>query len=414
MRPNRVALVVGVTALAGFVGGVWFVSSEWAFRLIRLPNVPQVGAARSAGPIRSAGFATITPVSTAPTKPKVEALGVPPLWNISGGSGGLGFPVDRADLLPGAGCTWEVEPRDFTFGAEWHRRDVERLLIGAPTLELRTRRFRYQLTEITRPGKGFRDLRVVLFDTVGNRYPGRSRPGGTASSNQEAIQFRTFDWDDLPPFDDPKGVFFGVERVPTNDQVLAAEAARAETKARKLEVLPPPRIGEPFPIDLGTIDGGRVRAADLKGRAVLVAISGPMSQGPFSLKSLRKDFLPEDLAVVNVSFDGDAATARASRDRLGEAAPLVLVPNDPVARRLWREGAELSYLPTYWLVDRDGILRFQTDWFGLEDRIATTLGRLTWRGQNEARHREAVADARQKAQNQAKPPPAGPPPAGKP
>lgn len=403
MRPWRAGLVAGLTGMAGFVGGVWFVSSEWAFRLIRLPSVPSVSSGSRPGGRLPGGMGIVTSKLSVPARPKVEAVGVPPLWSISSSSGGLGFPVDRSDLLPGPGCSWEVEPRDFTSDAVWHRTNVERLLMGTPAADLRTRQFRYQLTQVTRPGKGFADLRVVLFDAAGNRYPGRSPlPGGTSSNNQEAIQFRTFDWDDLPPFEDTKGVYFGIERVPTDDQRLAAEAARAEAMARKVELLPPPRIGEPFPIDLALAEGGRVRATDLKGRAVLVVVTGPGSQGPFSLKMHRKEFPPEDLAVVNVSFDGDLEAARATRDRLGEPAPLVLVPNDPVARRLWREGAELPYLPTCWLVDRAGVLRFQSQWFDLDDRIATTLGRPTRIAKFQAISRESVAKAQVEARARTK------------
>lgn len=383
----RAVLVAGVMALVGFVGGVWFVSTGLAFRWVR---TPAVGPVAGTGPVTYEVRPSVIPATPARARaPQVEAVDVPPWWNISGGGSVPGRLAERADLMPSPGCSWEIPPRELRLEGDWHRSNVERILIGVPSLDPRSKRLRYHLTQLTRTKATPLELRAVLFDAAGNRFVARVSPEGYSSGLGEALHFSRHDWDDLPPLDDPGRAFFGVERVVPEAARLAATAARAEAQAKGVELMPSPRLGEPFSFDLATVDGRRVRSADLKGRAILIVFHGPFPRQPFPLTQVRKEIPEADLAVVGVSFDGDAATATRDWKQIGEPAPLVLVPNDVAARRLWREGVELPYLPAYWIVDRDGILRFQEQWFDLPDRLATVTGHPTQRGKFEALAKEA-------------------------
>ena len=375
----RVVLVVGVMTLVGFVGGVWFVSSEWGIRLIRLPTVPSAAHdGQGPGEPEDRGLGRSRPI------PQNRAVGVPPHWNFSGGSGGLGRLADRGDLLPSPGCSWIVQPHEFQIDQQWHTSDRARILIGVPSLVPKTGQFRYHLTQLTRSGQTALPLRLVLFDAVGNRYPARKSGVGTSSNLSEVVEYDRYDWDESPPLDHPETLFFGVERVIPDAEKLAGEAARAEAQKLGVEILPPPRIGEAFRFDLATADGQRIRSDDLKEKAVLILFSGPFPSGPSPMENIRAEFAPADLAIVHISFAEDAEEANRPFARLGEKIPLVLVPNDPKVRRLWREGAEITYLPDHYLLDHAGILRFREPWSNLADRLATTLGRPTHRGKFEA------------------------------
>ncbi len=400
----RAVLVACVTAMVGFVGGVWFIGSGLGFQMIKIPPVP----AASAGPTNA------QPRPKAKSRPKVEAVGVPEAVNISGGSGGLGRLAERGDLLPSPGCGWEIEPRELMPDQEWSKSNRERLLIGVPSFEPKTGRLRYSLIQSTQSGQSAVALRLVLFDAAGNRFTARVSPTGKSSGTGGSVEYTHHNWDDLPAMDPPGSAFVGVERVVPDSDRLTAEAARAEARRKGVETLPPPRLGEPFVFDLPAVDGRRVRSQDLKGKAVLIVLSGPFPRGPIAPGQLRKDFSADALVVVGVSFDAEAAEAVKDLALLNDkAAPVVHVPNDPAIRRMWREGAEIPPLPAYWIIDRDGILRFQTHWFDLSDRLATALGRPTQRGRFEAlvKDNKARSDAQRKAKGNAANPPNPTPPA---
>ena len=380
----RAVLAATVTAMAGFVGGIWFIGSGWGFQLIRPPAVPPPSPSSVPG---------LAARPAPPPRPAAKAVGVPAPWILAGGWSGLRQVAERNDLPPSPGCRWEVEPRELSLADGWSKQNPERLLIGVPSIQPRTGKLRYSLTQLVRPGKPAFKLRIVLFDAAGNRHRSRIIGSSTSGRAGEAQESAQHEWEELPPADKLGPLPFGVEEVVPDADRLLAEAARAEAAARKIELLPPPRPGEPFAFDLATVDGQRVRSADFRGKALLVILWGPFPRGPMNLGLIRKEFAPADLAVVGVSFSGDAAEAARDFERLGEPVPLVLVPNDVTTRRLWREGAEVAHLPTYWVVDRDGVLRHQGQLFDLSDKIATTLGRPTRRGKHEAFAAAAKAQA---------------------
>ncbi len=389
MTTWRLILVVAVAVMVGFVGGVWFIGSGVGFTLIRAPQVAPARAVAQQieyiprhNPDRGTRAATKDQTT-------VEAVGVPEPVNISGGWGGLGRLAERSDLMPSPGYTWEVEPREFRIDQEWHKSIDGRFMIAVPSFEPKTDRLRVSLVQSTRTRDAAIPLRLVLFDAAGNRFVARVTSQGHSGGMGGHVDYTRHDWDDVPAVNQESFAFCGVERVVPESARLAAETARVAAQRKGVCLLPPPRLGAPFEFDLATVSGKRVRSSDLKGKAILVVLTGPSPRGPISLGSIRASIPEQDLAVLNVSFEATSEAVQKAAQPLGEPTYLVHVPNEPEIRQLWREGAEIQGLPMYWIVDPAGILRFQEQWTDIADRLATVLGRPTQRGRFEAAVREA-------------------------
>ena len=403
----RMVLVVAVAVLAGFVGGVWFIASGLAFHLIQLPAVPTA----SNGRLRIEYIPLRIPEAemrggpSPRTSLEVQPIGVPDPAISGSMSGGLVSVMDRDDLRPTPGCLWEVFPSRFRIDQEWHTSNAERLLVGVPTIEPSHGLLRIVLTQTTRSREDSLALRAVFFDVQGNRYPARVSSRGYLSGGGGYVEFSHHEWDDLTPSNPRQIAYFGVERVVPDSVRLAAEAARAEAKQQGIDLLPPPRIGEPFDFDLPTADGQRVRSADLRGKAVLVVICGPPPLGPMRLQEIRQEYGESKLAVVAISFAATLDQTDLARKNLGEPTSLVVIPNDPLHRRLWREGAEISRIPSYWFIDPAGVLRLQGRWFDLADRLTMMLGPAARQQMIEANSKtmHELNQAEREAWDQAKP-----------
>lgn len=365
---GRVVAIAIVALGLGFLGGVWVVASGALFRLIPPPEVEPQGLAANARPPGAPAV---------PKRPIVKAVDVPKTKNFGVGSAGLEPVADRTDLMPAPGCSWVVEPRPFRLGASWHQTDAERALGGDSSIEPMTGALRYLLVQSTRQGSAL-ELRPVFFDAQANRHiPGPGR-GGMSRNNEDLFTMTTFYVDPVHEFALDKIAYFGIERVVSDADRLLAEAAQKEAKDKGIEIPPLPAIGKPFPFDLPTPDGQRMRAADYRGKAVLLVVWGP---GAYEIgtmahvKNVREKNKADELAIVGVSFDGSAEDARQTFTKSGADGPFVLVPNDTVSRRLWREGVQFTNVPRLYLIDREGVLRFTCSTFDVQDHIDILFGR---------------------------------------
>ncbi len=366
MTTERVAGIATVALGVGFVGGVWFIASGVGFRLIPTPTVAPAGAApgRQRPAARSA--------------PLVTAVAVPEPANFTGGSGGLGPRADRADLLPAPGCDWAIEPRPFRLGGQWHSTTLDRALGGYPAIDPANGGLRYLLIQSTRQGESAINLRPVFFDAEANRQVPRRAGGGSSRGSGGEFSMSEFHLDPDRQFTPAKVAYFGIERVASDAARLLVEAAQREAKEKGMAILPPPRLGAPYPFDLPTVDGRRLRSGDLRGKVVLVAVWGPdgMSRiGLMTVKKVREDNKGDDLAIVGISFDGSAEDARGAFAKTCSDGPLVVIPNQATARRIWSDGAQIDHLPMFFLVDREGVLRFNCRAFDLQGCIDTLFGR---------------------------------------
>jgi hypothetical protein len=369
MNWGRMAAITTVALGLGFVGGAWFIGSGVAFQFIPVPNVAPVSAGPNARP---------SPPRPARPIPLVKAVSVPTPANFSSGSGGLGPRADRIDLMPAPGCTWAVEPRPFRLGGLWHLTDPERALGGYSAVDPDGAGLRYLLIQSTRQGGAAVELRPVFFDAEGNRHVPLPMGGGTSRSPGGVFDSREFVLSTVHHPTPAKVAYFGIEWVAPDSARLLVDSAQREAKEKGLSILPPLRFGQPYPFDLPTADGKRVRSDDLRGKPVLLVVVGPGASttlGLMYVKKVREANPKDELAVVGVSFDGSIGDARDAFAWSGSNDPLVVVPNDPTSRRIWTDGAQLAHLPMFILLDREGVLRLTPRSFDLQDHVDILFGR---------------------------------------
>ncbi len=143
--------------------------------------------------------------------------------------------------------------------------------------------------------------------------------------------------------------------------LLAASAAPGPATATAAAV----RIGERAPdFELTLIDGSRVRSADLRGQVVVLNFWGTWC-GPCKAElplldnyyRLRKD---NGLRVFAVATEDSLPASRLK--------PLLAAMTIPSARRIKGPFAVLGALPTNYIIDRAGIVRYaKTGAFDLDD-----------------------------------------------
>lgn len=155
---------------------------------------------------------------------------------------------------------------------------------------------------------------------------------------QMTIDFARFDTGPVPPstfdFEPPKGTKL-VESVPIPGQTGSA------------------LLNQPAPdFELKTLEGEKVRLADLRGRPVLLSFwaswCGPCRRELPELSALAKEYQGKGLVVFGVNDEGKGA-ARKFTEEKGLAFP-TLDDSGLKAHRLFRVHA----IPSLFLVDRDG------------------------------------------------------------
>ena len=363
---GRMAAIAIVALGVGFVGGAWFISSGYGYSLLPVPKLPPPPPA---SPARAKAFRKA---------PSVAAVGLPGPAHFSGGSGGLMPKADRTDLLPSPGCEWEIEPRPFRPGHNWHKTDPDRALGGYSTTDPATGGLRYLLIQSTRNRAAEIHLRPVFFDEAANRMVPDRRPLGSSKGPEAVFAMEEFVFEPFRKVDASKVAYFGLERVVPEAARMLAEATQQEAKEKGVAILPEPRLGQPYPFDLADVDGKPIRAADFKGKAVVVTIWGPGGFGNIGLiyaKKLRESYKADEVAFVGISFDGSAEEAKQSFAKMGPDGPLVVIPNDPTTRRLWIDGSRVDQIPKFFLVDREGVLRFLCHAYELKDSVDILFGR---------------------------------------
>ncbi len=366
MTRFKAAVVACLALAAGFVGGIWFIASGFGFQLLPTP------------PLASAPAPAPKPIPKVPFRPRAKAEAVPETAKFSYGSGGLRPLPDRADLLPAPGCTWEIEPRRLEPNTAWHFTNPERALGGFAAVDL-SDNLRYLLVQSTRAGTSALNLRPVFFDEEAHRYVPRYPQKGASHGADGVFVMTQFTLFHDEEFSASKMAYFGIEYVVPNAENLLIQAAQTEAREKGMAILPGPRLGLPYEFDLPTVDGKTVRSADLHGKVVVVVVFGPNTAGRIALlraRMARQSTKGDDLAIVGVSFEGSADDARDSFKTSGAEAPLVLVPNNREARRIWTEGAAITRLPAIFILDRAGTLRYVAAAATIQDQVDILLGRL--------------------------------------
>ncbi|MEX0610756.1 MAG: thioredoxin-like domain-containing protein [Pirellulales bacterium] len=217
------------------------------------------------------------------------------------------------------------------------------------------------------------DYYPVLLDTDDKRYcPKLNASGRSGRSGSPGVVLRRWrmDPDTLPA---SKVALIGVEATTEESRRLAAEAARKRAQDAGLEALAWPEVGKTYPFNLTTVEGRVVRSSELVGKVVVIDCwatwcSPCMALMP-ELKRCHERWHRDGLEIVGISLDEDEDSFRRVVKSEGLAWTQVLVPSEQQTRQLWADVSGITGIPRVLVIDRAGILRFDTA-NNLEENIA--------------------------------------------
>ncbi len=157
----------------------------------------------------------------------------------------------------------------------------------------------------------------------------------------------------------------------------ASAEAIGRARARGIDLLPWPRVGQPYEFTLETGDGRVVRSLDLKGKVVLIDCWATwcapcMSKMP-KLKELYEKRHGEGFEVIGVNLDDDPENAHRVLKTLALPWPEVFVPTDEATRATWETAAGIENLPRLLVIDRGGVLRYDGGPGEVEGQVARWL-----------------------------------------
>ena len=228
------------------------------------------------------------------------------------------------------------------------------------------------------------EYRPVALDDQKTRYLFEHNQGGgwSSSATYPGIVLAHYGLRLDPkqlPFDRVRRL--GIELVPA-EVTRAAEAAKSvgafqEAHEFGIELLPRAEIGKPFEFSLTDSQGHALHSAALKGKVVLIDIWSswrtPCMGKMAEVKTLYEGRRRDGFEVVGVNFENNRDMTEQLIKTLGLPWPQVIVSNDARTRRLWTDGPGLRGTPKLFLIDRDGILRWNGGPDELEKRITDLL-----------------------------------------
>ncbi len=201
------------------------------------------------------------------------------------------------------------------------------------------------------------NLKAVAFDDEMKRYPFSG--WGSACSN--GVWVRSFllsndqlSWNKLR--------FVGIEQITEKDhRAFVIPAAINQLKLAGVDRLPYTDIGNSYPFDLETLEGGKLTSQNLLGKVVLLDFwaswCAPCMQLIPELKEIFKEYRKRGFVVIGVNLDNSLEKAREITFKEKLPWPVVLAPLDKQHRELWRIAAGIQGIPRLLIIDRKGILR---------------------------------------------------------
>ena len=279
----------------------------------------------------------------------------------------------RPVLLPSAGYTWIVEPRDVT-----PSRRTRLYAHNGVTLEARRdEKGALAVTAAWLQREDTHGWRLVAFDEKANRYI--LDPIISAGSGKLTMRRFRLDPAALPAH---KVKHLGFEAVSAANLRRVSELAVRRAEEKGIEILSWPQVGGPYEFRLTTTEGQIIDSRTLHGKVLLIdcwaSWCGPCMRQMPELKKMYAKWHAQGLEIVCLSFDGDVGAARAAFELHEIPWPMVIVPDDKDVRHLWREAVRVPPIPRVFLIDRQGVLRFDGSFSpgtegGLEEKIGALL-----------------------------------------
>ncbi|MBI4551493.1 MAG: TlpA family protein disulfide reductase [Candidatus Latescibacteria bacterium] len=250
------------------------------------------------------------------------------------------------------GWSWLIPPMPMpTPQSAWSQRGVMGIASQTPDGA-------YLLTLAWQRAEGTR-YRIVVFDPRGRRYE-LDEQLGTGSGLLYLAQFRVDPA--LLPQAQIRAV--GVEQLTPEGWRIASQIAAERARAAQIEILPLPRLNEPYRFTLTTVNGRQIRAEDLHGSVVVLDCwatwCGPCMAKMPQLRASYEAWRPHGFEVIGINFDQDWNRAVQALQELNIPWAQVAVPNDRGVRELWYEVSSIRTLPRILVLDREGILRMDT------------------------------------------------------
>jgi uncharacterized protein (TIGR03067 family) len=347
-----------------------FIEEEWAFRLDSTKNPPAIDLTSRYGTLSGiyrleGGRLTLSlgSVGKRPTEfPKEKDW----LWDLRRLNREPGRAVRRYANAPG--CYWMIDPTPppvsmasagIVFLYHQDQDGAARITLAGAT-----------------PGPKRPEYRPVLLDAGKKRYlpesVGASGSSGLSGGPIVALSRWRMDPKVLPAH---KVALIGIEALTPDFHLAAAREAAERARKAGVDVLPWPEVGKAYAFRLTTIDGRVLRSEDFKGKVVVIDCwatwcSPCMALVP-ELKRLHERWHKDGLEIIGVSFDRSAETVRDASKSRGMTWPQVLVPTEGKARQLWQEAAGVESIPRVLVIDRAGVLRFDTS-----DKLEEIVARL--------------------------------------
>jgi thiol-disulfide isomerase/thioredoxin len=156
----------------------------------------------------------------------------------------------------------------------------------------------------------------------------------------------------------------GIEVLTPDAWRSSARDARKEALAAGIRTLPFPELGEPYPFALDLPDGGTISSADYEGRVVLfdcwASWCAPCMAKMPDLREAYARYHDRGLEIIGVNLDVDAASAEKAIAEDAPDWPHVLVGAEPDVVKAWQEITTIRSIPRFFLVGRDGTLRWDS------------------------------------------------------
>jgi RNA polymerase sigma factor (sigma-70 family) len=201
----------------------------------------------------------------------------------------------------------------------------------------------------------WQSFRPVVLDAEGKRYLPRVGENGSMGGGREVLTFKVF-WLSGRELPIDQIRYVGIEYLKSDGLKAIDDRAAERARSAGLPLVPRGRAREPYDFTLTTLDGKQVRAADLRGKIVLLDCwSTTYHPDEAGIKKLYEKYHKDGLEIIGICLDRDAEAVKKYAADHGLTWPQVFVPApDEKTRQLWIEATGLHENLTR-CIDRKGI-----------------------------------------------------------